>query len=114
MTGAWLATGEAAKWSCNDTAGKAPWTLDVSATNLVADSYTIPATNIEVLTTAATVYQGNAASFTGTNADLLSWNSIEDGAAKTVFQKTSAAGTVGELGVDNVTLRVLVPANQEI
>lgn len=113
MTGAFLNVSGDAKWFCNDTAGKAPWTLDISSDDLESGTYVIPATNIEVLTTAATVYQGNAAAFTGTNADLLSWGA-NIATTKTVFEKTSAAGTVGELGVDNVTLRVLVPANQEI
>jgi hypothetical protein len=33
---------------------------------------------------------------------------------KTVFAKTSAAGTIGKIWTNNVDLRVLVPSNQEI
>ncbi|MCF7835186.1 hypothetical protein K9M48_04005, partial [Candidatus Gracilibacteria bacterium] len=66
---------------------------------------------IEVLASAPTIYQGNSNSFTGT-AGFQTWTNLSSTTA--ILSKTSAQGTVGELGIDNVTLRVLVPSNQEV
>jgi hypothetical protein len=41
-----------------------------------------------------------------------SWSNLAT--VKTVFAKTSAAGTIGKIWTDNVDIRVLVPTNQEI
>lgn len=115
MTGAFLVTGDAAKWSCNDTAWKAPWNMSISATNLTTTAgttYTIANSKIELLTAWATQYAwgplftGSIWVFTSRGTDLST--------TRILFQKTSTAGTVGELWTDNVTLRVLVPVNQEI
>lgn len=116
MTGEFLNNSGTAEWFCDDTFWKAPWTMDISSNNLVTSIgtvYTIESWLIEVLTTPAKVYLWDQTVFTGANWDLNSWGATI-GSTKTVFEKLSPEGTVGKLGVDNVTLRVLVPANQEI
>ncbi|MCF7834757.1 hypothetical protein K9M48_01740 [Candidatus Gracilibacteria bacterium] len=112
MTGNFLNTSAAGKRSCDDTAGKAPWTMDIESTDLVAGSYSIPVAAQKVLASAPTVYAGDATVFTGT-ASHQTYTSLTTSAVA-LISKTSAAGTVGELGVDTVTLAVEVPANQEI
>jgi len=118
MSGAFLNTSGTAAWFCNDTYGMGVWTMDISSDTLttsLGETYTISNTFIEVKTSASKVFdwEWDPAVFTGTNWDLNA-RGANIASAKTLFEKTSLAGTVGKLWVDNVTLRVLVPANQEI
>ena len=114
MTGYFHTLSGNATWLCNDTAGKGPWTLTVQASDLVIGAYSIDKSLIEMKagTSYVTENKWDPAVFSGNNTDMATWASI--GSTKIVLQKTSAAGTVGELATDNVELRVLVPANQEI
>ncbi|MFZ2718296.1 MAG: hypothetical protein WAZ12_00670 [Candidatus Absconditicoccaceae bacterium] len=100
--------------SCNDTAGKAPWNMQISSTNLLVTgtSYSIPNTAIEMKTSASTKYRGST-SFTGLVGAFASRGTDLSNPRK-IFEKTSPAGTVGEIGTDTVNLRVLVPTNQEV
>lgn len=98
--------------SCNDTAWKAPWNMQISSTDLIAGSYFIANTNIEIKTSTLKKYRwGN--SFTG-----LIWNFtsrwVNLSTPRKIFEKTSSVGTVGEIWTDTVDLRVLIPANQEV
>jgi len=116
MTGAFLNTTGTATWFCDDTAGKGVWSMDLSSDDLVTsvgEIYTISNTLIEVLTSPAKHYAWDPTVFTGTNSELNS-RGANIATTKTLFEKTSLAGTVGKLWVDTVDLRVLVPANQEI
>ncbi|MCF7835294.1 delta-60 repeat domain-containing protein, partial [Candidatus Gracilibacteria bacterium] len=57
MTGNFLNTSAGAKRSCNDSAGKAPRTMQISATDLIIGNYSISSGLIEVLASAPTIYQ---------------------------------------------------------
>ena len=100
--------------SCNDTAWKAPWNMQISSTDLVATwtAYSIPNTAIELKTAAFTKYRwsnsyaGSIWAFSARGTNLST--------PRKVFEKTSPAGTVGEIWTDTVDLRVLVPVNQEV
>ncbi|MFZ2718612.1 MAG: delta-60 repeat domain-containing protein, partial [Candidatus Absconditicoccaceae bacterium] len=65
MTGSFLSNhANTNRRSCNDTAGKAPWNMQISSTDLIAGSYSIANTAIEMKTSASTKYRGST-SFTG-------------------------------------------------
>ncbi|MCF7834423.1 Ig-like domain-containing protein, partial [Candidatus Gracilibacteria bacterium] len=57
MTGNFLNTSAGTKRSCNDSAGKAPRTMQISATDLIIGNYSISSGLIEVLASAPTIYQ---------------------------------------------------------
>lgn len=113
MSGAFLSNHTSTtQWSCNDTAWKAPRSVQISSTDLVAGAYSIDSDYIEVMTAAWEKYAWGA-NFVGADWAFTARGTNLTTPAK-LFEKTSAAGTVGEYGVDTVDLRVLVPANQEI
>jgi hypothetical protein len=102
------------RWSCNDTAWKAPWNMQISSTNLTVTgtAYSIANTNIELKTAALTKYRWSN-SYTG-SIWAFSARGTNLSTPRKVFEKTSAAGTVWEIWTDTVDLRVLVPINQEV
>ncbi|MFZ2151456.1 MAG: GEVED domain-containing protein [Candidatus Absconditicoccaceae bacterium] len=115
MTGTFLSNHiSTTRRSCNDTAGKAPWSMQISSTNLLVTgtSYSIANTDIEIKTAALTKYRGST-SFTGLVGAFAS-RGTDLSTPRKIFEKTSSAGTVGEIGTDTVDLRVLVPTNQEV
>ncbi|MFZ2718295.1 MAG: hypothetical protein WAZ12_00665, partial [Candidatus Absconditicoccaceae bacterium] len=67
---------------------------------------------IEMKTSASTKYRGST-SFTGLVGAFAS-RGTDLSTPRKIFEKTSPAGTVGEIGTDTVDLRVLVPTNQEV
>ena len=100
---------------CDDRAGKSPWTLDISASNLVTSGdnvFTIPNTAIEMFVATPQKYLWSTSFTFGTGDFANQWTNLAT--TKTVFEKTSAAGSVGKLWTDSVDLRVNVPANQAI
>ncbi|MFZ2151048.1 MAG: hypothetical protein WAZ12_01960 [Candidatus Absconditicoccaceae bacterium] len=110
-------TASGADWFCNDTAGKAPRSMDISSTDLAtsgATVYTIDKGQIEVNSSAYHHYYGDDTVFLGNAGDFATSYTALTAVGQVLFQKTSPAGTVGQLGVQTVDLRVLVPANQEI
>ena len=100
---------------CDDRACKSAWTLDISASNLVTSGdnvFTIPNTAIEMFVATPQKYLWSSSFTFGTGDFANQWANLST--TKTVFEKTSAAGSVGKLWTDSVDLRVNVPANQAI
>lgn len=116
MSGSFVTT-SGADWFCNDTAWKAPRSLDISSTDLVTSVgtvYTIDKGQIEVKSADYKHYFGDALVFLGNAWDFATAYTPLTAVGQVLFEKTSPAGTVGQLGVTSVDLRVLVPADQEI